>query len=65
MAKPPKNLPVGRRQFLKGAAAGTAGLMATPETAVSQTQQRQDDQGQVVPADIALRVKAERMGAKA
>jgi nitrile hydratase len=55
MAKPPKNGPVGRRQFLKGAAAGTAGLIA-PETAVSQAHQRQDDQ--VVPADVALRVKA-------
>src|SRR5436190_3586850 len=59
MAKPPKNIPVGRRQFLKGAAAGTAGLIATPETAVSQAQQRPDDQNQqTVPADIALRVKA-------
>lgn len=59
MAKPPKNIPVGRRQFLKGAAAGTAGLIATPETAVSQTPQRRDDQNQqTVPADVALRVKA-------
>ena len=59
MAKPPKNIPVGRRQFLKGAAAGTAGLIATPETAVSQPPRRQDDQQQQsVPADVALRVKA-------
>ena len=56
MAKPSKNVPVGRRQFLKGAAVGTAGLIATPETAVSQAQPRQDDQ--VVPVDVALRVKA-------
>jgi nitrile hydratase subunit alpha len=59
MAEPPKNIPVGRRQFLKGAAVGTAGLIAPPDTGVSQPQQRQDapDQ-QAVPADIALRVKA-------
>ena len=59
MAKPPKNIPVGRRQFLKRASAGTAGLIATPQAAVSQTQQRPDalDQ-QAVPADVALRVKA-------
>jgi nitrile hydratase len=54
-----KNIPVGRRLFLKGAAVGTAGLIATPETATSQTQQRQDDQDhQAVPPDVALRVKA-------
>lgn len=59
MAKPPENVPVGRRQFLKGAAVGTAGLMATPETALSQAQQPQDDHDhQAVPADVALRVKA-------
>jgi nitrile hydratase len=57
MAKPPENVPVGRRQFLKGAAVGTAGLIATPETAVSQAPQRDHDQ-QAVPADVALRVKA-------
>ena len=59
MAKPPENSPVGRRHFLKGAAAGTAGLIATPQTAGSQTQQRPDalDQ-QAVPPDVALRVKA-------
>ena len=59
MAKPTKDVPVGRRQFLKRASVGTAGLIATPATVVSQTQQRQDapDQ-QAVPADVALRVKA-------
>ena len=59
MAKPTKKVPVGRRQFLKRASAGTAGLIATPATVVAQAQQRQDapDQ-QAVPADVALRVKA-------
>ena len=59
MAKPPEKIPVGRRQFLKRASAGTAGLMAVPQTAGSQTPQRPDalDQ-QTVPADVALRVKA-------
>ena len=59
MAKPTKKVPVGRRQFLKRASAGTAGLIATPATVVSQAQQRQDapDQ-QAVPADVTLRVKA-------
>ena len=59
MAKPPENIPVGRRQFLKRASAGTAGLMAAPQTAASQTLQLPDalDQ-QAVPADVALRVKA-------
>ena len=56
MAKPPQNGPVGRRQFLKGAAVGSAGLIARTETAVSQAQQPQDVQA--VPADVALRVKA-------
>ena len=51
--------PVGRRKFLTDAAAGTAGLVAAPRIASSQTPapgQSQDHQA--VPSDVALRVKA-------
>jgi nitrile hydratase len=54
--------PVGRRKFLSGAAAGTAGLVATPHIAsATQADLRapEQDQGhQAAPADVALRVKA-------
>jgi nitrile hydratase len=44
---------LGRRKFLGGMAAGTAGFMATPPIASAQ-----DPGHQAVPSDIALRVKA-------
>src|SRR6478609_2434186 len=52
--------PVGRRKFLSDAAAGTAGLVAAPRLgAGSQANAVAQDQGrQVVPSDVALRVKA-------
>jgi nitrile hydratase len=54
--------PVGRRKFLTEAAAGAAGLMATPHIgSATPADARADekDQGhQAVPSDVALRVKA-------
>jgi nitrile hydratase subunit alpha len=52
--------PVGRRRFLRRAAAGTAGLVATPQIgSAKQTDLQAQDQGhQAVPSDVALRVKA-------
>jgi nitrile hydratase subunit alpha len=54
--------PVGRRRFLGKAAAGTAGLVATPRIGSSETDKlvaREQDQGhQNAPSDVALRVKA-------
>jgi len=44
---------LGRRKFLGGMAAGTAGFMATPQIASAQ-----DPGRQAVPSDVALRVKA-------
>src|SRR4029079_17721372 len=64
MAKSPKKGPVGRRQFIKAAAAGTAGLIASPQVAASPAPQaappgqEPDHDHQDVPADVALRVKA-------
>jgi nitrile hydratase len=51
--------PVGRRKFLSDAAAGAAGLVATPHIASAKApalEQGQDHQA--VPSDVALRVKA-------
>jgi nitrile hydratase subunit alpha len=53
--------PVGRRRFLSKAAAGTAGLVATPHigSAKPELLAHEQDQGhQNVPSDVALRVKA-------
>jgi nitrile hydratase subunit alpha len=47
---------VGRREFLTGAAAGTAGMLAHSEIGYAQETHVQDHQ--VVPSDPALRVKA-------
>jgi nitrile hydratase len=52
--------PVGRRKFMSDAAAGTAGIVATPHMASAQQTgalaQRQNQQA--VPSEVALRVKA-------
>ena len=53
--------PVGRRRVLSKAAAGTAGLVATPRigSAKPELLAHEQDQGhQNVPSDVALRVKA-------
>jgi nitrile hydratase len=52
--------PVGRRKFLSEAAAGTAGLIATPHIGqAKQADLQAQDQGhQTVPSEVALRVKA-------
>jgi nitrile hydratase subunit alpha len=52
--------PVGRRKFLSEAAAGAAGLVATPHIgSATQADPLAQDQGhQTVPSDVALRVKA-------
>jgi len=47
---------VGRRGFLKGAAASAAALAA--ESHMSATQEHHDHDHQAVPSDVALRVKA-------
>jgi nitrile hydratase len=47
---------VGRREFLTGAAAGAAGMLAHSE--VGQAQEPRDRAHQAVPSDPALRVKA-------
>jgi nitrile hydratase len=55
MAKSRKG-PVGRRGFLKDAAAGAAALMAEPHT--GHAHEHQDHDHQAVPSDLTLRVKA-------
>ena len=54
--------PVGRRRFLSKAAAGTAGLVATPRIASARPENlladEQDQGHQNAPSDVALRVKA-------
>jgi len=54
--------PVGRRKFLKGAAAGAAGFVAAPQIASAKSadlRAPEQNQGhQAVPSDVALRVKA-------
>jgi nitrile hydratase len=61
MANPPDKA-VGRRRFLGKAAAGTAGLVATPRIGSAKLQNlpapKQDQGHQNVPSDVALRVKA-------
>ncbi len=53
-----KKPPVGRRRFLKGAAAGAAGLVAEPGIAHAKNSQEHDHDRQAVPSDLTLRVKA-------
>jgi len=47
---------LGRRRFLKGAAAGAASFVATPQT--GHAEQGHDHEHQAVPSDLTLRVKA-------
>jgi nitrile hydratase len=48
--------PVGRREFLKGAAVGTGALITEPLSAA--THEHPGHEHQAVPSDVALRVKA-------
>jgi nitrile hydratase subunit alpha len=52
----PSDGPVDRREFLKGAAAGAAAFV--PQVKGTAVEDHHDHDHQVVPADIALRVKA-------
>src|SRR5262249_42085798 len=59
MAKPTKTgNKVGRRGFLKNAAAGAAALVTHKGAAEAQSNQDHDHEHQAIPADVALRVKA-------
>src|SRR5947208_12123257 len=51
---------VGRRKFLKSAAAGAAAMVTKPETGQAQqvAAQDHDHDHQVIPSDLTLRVKA-------
>ena len=51
-----EEVPVDRREFLKGAAASAAAFVAEPE--VGHAQEPHNHDHQAVPSDIALRVKA-------
>ena len=53
-----KTGPVGRRGFLKGAAASAAALVAEPRVGNAQEPQTHDHDHQAVPSDLTLRVKA-------
>jgi nitrile hydratase len=54
-----KKRSVGRRGFLKGAAAGAAALVTRAEPGHAQAHNHDDDHGhQAVPSDLTLRVKA-------
>src|SRR5438034_8556215 len=57
MAKSKKSS-LGRRRFLKGAAAGAAALVANPQGGQAQHGQEHDHDHQAVPSDLNLRVKA-------
>ena len=53
--------PIGRRKFLSEAAAGAAGIVATPHIASAKADRPAHEQNQghqAVPSDVALRVKA-------
>ena len=52
------NDPVGRRGFLKGAAASAAAMAAEPHGAQADAHQDRDHEHQAVPSDLTLRVKA-------
>ncbi len=53
-----KKGPVGRRGFLKDAAATAAALVAEPHAAHGHAHHDHDHQHQAVPSDVVLRVKA-------
>jgi nitrile hydratase subunit alpha len=53
-----RNDPVGRRGFLKGAAASAAAMAAEPHSAQAAAHQDRDHEHQAVPSDLTLRVKA-------
>jgi len=53
-----KRSPVGRRGFLKGAAASAAALVGEPNTGHAHPHQDHDHDHQAVPSDLTLRVKA-------
>ena len=53
-----KEGPVGRRGFLKGAAASAAALVSEPHIAHTHAHQDHDHEHQAVPSDLTLRVKA-------
>jgi nitrile hydratase len=53
-----KDSSVGRREFLKDAAVGAAAFVAEPQIAAAQQPSDHDHDHQVVPSDVALRVKA-------
>ena len=53
-----RNDPVGRRGFLKGAAASAAAMAAEPHVAQADAHQNRDHEHQAVPSDLTLRVKA-------
>src|SRR5207253_1370575 len=59
MAKSKKSS-LGRRRFLKGAAAGAAAFVANPQGEQAQNAQEHDHEHehQAVPSDLTLRVKA-------
>jgi len=57
MAKVKKG-PVGRRGFLKGAAASAAAIVSEPHVAHTHAHQDHDHDHQAVPSDLTLRVKA-------
>src|SRR3989442_10803428 len=57
MAKVKKG-PVGRRGFLKGAAASAAAIVSEPLVAHTHAHQDHDHDHQAVPSDLTLRVKA-------
>ena len=50
--------PVGRRGFLRGAAASAAALVSEPHVAHTHAHQDHDHEHQAVPSDLTLRVKA-------
>jgi nitrile hydratase subunit alpha len=53
-----RNDPVGRRGFLKGAAASAAAMAADPHVTHADAHQDRDHEHQAVPSDLTLRVKA-------
>src|SRR5213594_311382 len=53
-----KKSSLGRRRFLKGAAAGAAAFVAKPQGGQAQNANEHDHDHQVVPSDPTLRVKA-------
>ena len=50
--------PIGRRGFLKSAAASAAAVVAEPHVAHTHADQERDHEHQAVPSDLTLRVKA-------